>query len=600
MMMNISQTIRSIGKLLGLLNLYSPEHPIVEKALSDALNYIHLYLDEHPDLTIGVVERRLVVGDSPIEEIGLVGDEIVEALDRAGIDSITVVKGVSREEISLLCRAILAREPDIAEILEKEGGGHVRVNTVHYTRIKEGEIVSRGPGEEDTDWIELLQGNSLESMIWKVIARAIESPEDRKRVFSMIMREFEKDIEEKVKIATMELRMEKEQIAYDKERSEMVLSRVADGFIMVDEQGRVLMMNEPAERIFGKPLREQAGRHIAEGIGEEHMLALSKDLSSMMNRELGKEIEIEGRDETKRILRSSTAIVHSMEGKVVGMISVLSDVTREKELERLKQDFVSHVTHELRTPLVAIKQAVTLIMDGTAGVINEQQEKMLSVVRRNIERLSRFIDDLLDIQKIEAGRLIVHRKATDLRPIVDDVIQSLTPWAEGKGIVLTSLLPDDLPEVYADAERVNQILVNLVGNAIKFTAKGGKVTVKVSRPLVGEETERFLKVVVMDTGRGIAREDLDAIFEKFKQAGNKEPTDIKGSGLGLSIVKSLVELHGGRIWVESQLNVGSKFTFTLPIYSGSPDDRGDIDDRYAVASKKRGLLRRIGLIRNGN
>lgn len=593
---DISNIIKSMGKLFGLMNLYHYEHPAVEQALSDTMSRIHLYLSEHADLTIGTAEQKLVVGDIPIEKIGLVGAEVVEIFDKGGIDSITISKGVSKEEIRLLCRAILSGEPDIEGVLAKEGGFHVRVNSVHYTRIKDGEVVATESGEENTEWIGLLQGDSLDSMIWKVIVRAVKSPEDQKRVFSMIMKQLEKDIEEKVKIATMELQMEKRQIAYDKERSEMILSHVADGLVMVDDRGRILMMNETAERIFGKRLKEQAGRRITEGIGEEHMVALSKDLSSVMKEGLEKEMELEGMDETRRILKSSTALVHNREGKVVGMISVLSDITRQKELDRLKKDFVSHVTHELRTPLVAMKQAVTLIVDRTAGTINEQQEKMLQIVKRNVERLSKFINDLLDIQKIEAGRLVIHWEATDLRPLVDDVVQSLTPWAESQGIDLASALPDDLPEVYADADRVTQILTNLAGNAIKFTAKGGKVTIKASPPAGRDEMGHFLKVAVMDTGRGIAREDIDRIFEKFEQAGGKEATDIKGSGLGLSIVKSLVEMQGGKIWVESQLNVGSKFTFTLPVYSSSSDDDRKTEDKNAAPGKKRGLLQRIGLI----
>lgn len=273
---DIPNIIRSIGKLFGLMNLYSHNHPAVEQALSDTMSHIHLYLSEHPELTIGMAEQELVVGDIPVEEIGLVGAEVVEIFDKAGIDSITISDGVSKEEIRLLCRAILSREPDIAGVLAKEGGFHVRVNSVHYTRIKDGEVVATESGEEDTEWIGLLQGNSLESMIWKVIAKAVKSPEDQKRVFSMIMKQLENDIEEKVKIATMELQMEKRQIAYDKERSEMVLSHMAEGLVMVDDRGRILMMNETAERIFGKRLKEQAGRHITEGIGEEHMVALSK------------------------------------------------------------------------------------------------------------------------------------------------------------------------------------------------------------------------------------------------------------------------------------------------------------------------------------
>ena len=594
-MTDISAIIRSLGKLFGLINLYSADHPIIVQALNNTFDNVRQYLSANPELTIGTAEHKLVVGDKTVDEIGLLGSEIIDIFDKAGIDTITFLSGVTKDDIKNLVRVIASKEPEVERLLAESGVVNIRVNTVQYARIKDGETIASEAGKGDAEWINDLHGNGLEAMIWKVIAKAVKSPEDQKRVFSIIMEHLKKDIEEKVKIATMTLEMEKRQISHDKERTEMVMSRSSAGMVMVDDNGRILMMNDEAEKIFSKGLKDKAGRHITEGLGDEHMVVLSKDLSSVVGEDLEKEVELKGSDETKRVLKSSTALVHNIEGKVVGMISVLSDITKQRELDRLKKDFVTHVTHELRTPLVAVKQAVTLLVDKTAGSVSEQQEKMLQLIKRNIERLSKFINDLLDIQKIEAGRLAVHQEQANFRNIVNDVIQSLTPWAESQGVGFFTKVPDEIPDIYADGDRVIQILTNLVGNAVKFTGKGGRVSVNVSPPGSGNDTNKFLKCSVVDNGCGISRDDLDRIFEKFEQVGGRNATDIKGSGLGLSIVKSLVEMHGGKVWVESQVGVGSKFTFTLPLYTGSSDEYPERDDKGIFEEQKKGLLQRLGL-----
>lgn len=594
-MIEVKKIIRSIGKLLGLMNLYEHEHPAVEQALANTINMINQYLASEQELTIGVAENKIIIGDNHFEETGLMEMELIELMEKAGIGSFTIENGVLNSELRYLCRAIVSRQTDIDKFLAENGVIHIKVNNIHFTRVKDGEVIASEAGGEECSWVDELNKGSLESTLWKVISRSVKSPEDQKKVFSIIMNQLKDDIEGKVKIATMTLEMEKRQITFDKERTELVLSHVADGMIIVDDGGRILMMNDAAENIFGERFKDKAGKHITEGVGEGHMAVLSKDLSSAIHEGMDKEIELKAMDETQRVLKSSTALVHNTEGKVVGIISVLTDITKQKELERLKKDFVTHVTHELRTPLVAVKQAIFLLTDKTTGTINDQQEKMLHIVKRNIERLSKFINDLLEMQKIESGKLSVLQDETSIVAVVTDVVQSLSPWASNQGIELLIIPPDNLPRVYADADRVVQILTNLVGNAIKFTGKGGRISININSWKIKDEMSKFLKISVIDNGRGIAREDLDRIFEKFEQAGNKEPTDIKGSGLGLSIVKSLVEMHGGKIWVESQLGAGSKFTFTLPLYPETTEDMPVLAAKEnTTAGQKKGIWQRFG------
>ncbi len=596
--MNPDNIIRLLGKLLGLMGLYSPGHPVVDRTLSELIDNTNRYFSSNPELSIGIIEHKLVFEEMQVEDCGLIESEMINIFEKAGIDSVTLINGVTKEEMSFLCSTIVSCKHDMEKLLSDNGAVHIRVNRERYTKIKDGEIVASEKPGEDITWVDGLHGTSLDSMIWKVIGKAVKSPEDRKRIFAIIHEQLKAEMDDKVKAATMSLALGKRQITYDKERTEMVLSHVADGLIMVDEKGKILMMNDAAETIFGKRLLEKAGRPVTEGLGEGHMVALSKDLSSVMKDGMEKEIEVDGADETRHVLKSSTALVHNQDGKVVGMISVLSDITKLKELDRLKRDFVSHVTHELRTPLVAVKQAVTIVLDKTAGTINEKQERMLEVVKRNIERLSKFINDILDLQKIEAGKLTVNRQSVDIGNPVNDVVQSLTPWAISRDITLSASVPDDLPDVYADADRVIQILTNLTGNAVKFTPKGGKVIINLIPPGIKGDTSQPLKLSVIDTGRGIAKDDIDRIFEKFEQAGGREATDVRGSGLGLSIVKSLVEMHDGKIWVESQPGAGSKFTFTLPFYREGDTEEVTSEVKNDSTQKKKGLLNRLRLVRS--
>ena len=228
-----------------------------------------------------------------------------------------------------------------------------------------------------------------------------------------------------------------------------------------------------------------------------------------------------------------------------------------QEVDRLKDDFVSNVSHELRTPLTSIKGSTDNMLDGITGALNTKQTRYLNRIKSNVDRLSRLINDLLDLSRVEAGRLQINPMKISIGEIGRDIVENLRQVAEEKGI---ALYLEEGPQVMAqaDPDRVYQILLNLVINAIKFTPSGGQVEVKVV------PDGKFLRTVVRDTGEGIPPDQVDTIFEKFHQVGGTF-AGRRGAGLGLSISKRLVELHGGRIWVESEEGEGSEFLFTLPV-----------------------------------
>jgi signal transduction histidine kinase len=290
--------------------------------------------------------------------------------------------------------------------------------------------------------------------------------------------------------------------------------------------------------------------------------------------------------------REIEELTQTLELKVAARTLELSEANKELEasqeklraLDRLKSDFVSNVSHELRTPLATIRVSVENLLDGLAGEVNPVLQRSLTRVRDNADRLTRLINDLLDLSRIESGRVEVHLAPVPVLPIIQDVIEGFRGMAAEKGLAIAQT-PDCEPLVaLADRDKLHQVLVNLVGNAVKFTPARGSVTVAAhrveqstgqgvdssepvdsltSRPV--DSPRGWAEVSVEDTGEGIPLDQLDAVFDKFYQVRHDNHRKTPGTGLGLAIAKSLVELQGGRIWAESEVGHGSRFAFTLPL-----------------------------------
>ena len=231
-------------------------------------------------------------------------------------------------------------------------------------------------------------------------------------------------------------------------------------------------------------------------------------------------------------------------------------------LDEMKTSFLLHASHELRTPLTALRSMIQLIRDGKAGTITDQQEEFLSIARTNIDHLANIVNDLLDLSRIESGRMELNLAPLDLEGLVGYIHTLLLPQAEEKSIRLTCDVPDDLPMVWGDREKVERIMMNLVGNAFKFTPEGGIVCI--SAGTFGEDGKNAV-VSVRDSGIGIPKDQLANVFERFYQVKGADNGKGNGIGIGLAITKGLVEAHQGTIWVESEVGKGSQFVFTLPI-----------------------------------
>lgn len=241
-----------------------------------------------------------------------------------------------------------------------------------------------------------------------------------------------------------------------------------------------------------------------------------------------------------------------------------------RKLDHVKSNFLSMVSHELRTPLSAIKEGVALVLDQTAGIINEKQNKYLSIVKRNIDRLANLINDLLDLSKMESGKMQMIKGPVDIRELAEHVCTTFEKLAEKKQISIAMEMPDGLPKVFADHDKTSSVLTNLLSNAVKFTPEGGQIFMRASRYT---EDPNFVFVSVTDTGIGIAEEDKPKLFAKFQQLGDTISRQEGGTGLGLAICKEIIQLQGGAIWFESKKEKGSTFCFTLPIVGGKTQQK---------------------------
>jgi signal transduction histidine kinase len=231
-----------------------------------------------------------------------------------------------------------------------------------------------------------------------------------------------------------------------------------------------------------------------------------------------------------------------------------------KTMYEVQREFTSTVSHELRTPLASIKTAIDLVVKKTLGNINKEQEEVLWRAKKNVDRLKRLIDDILDLTKMESGKLQMSFIQNDIHLSIQEVVEAQRDVAKSRNLYLKTALDPHIPRVPFDADRIVQVLNNLVGNAIKFTKQGG-ITIKT----INNFKEGFIAVKVIDTGKGIAEDDLPKLFRKFHQIESAEENEEGGTGLGLAICKEIIARHGGEIWVESELDKGTEFNFILPI-----------------------------------
>jgi len=231
-----------------------------------------------------------------------------------------------------------------------------------------------------------------------------------------------------------------------------------------------------------------------------------------------------------------------------------------KAMYEMQKEFTSTVSHELRTPLASIKTAIDLVNKGIVGEINKEQEEVLGRAQNNVDRLKRLIDDILDLTKMESGKLQLNFMMNDIHQVIGEVAKAQKDVAKSRGLFIKTELDALVPKILFDSDRIIQVLNNLLGNAIKFTKQGGVIITTQDK-----SKENHIVVSIKDTGKGIAEKDLSKLFQKFQQIESVETNEEGGTGLGLVICKEIISRHGGKIWVESKPGEGSTFKFILPL-----------------------------------
>lgn len=340
-------------------------------------------------------------------------------------------------------------------------------------------------------------------------------------------------------------------LAEERSRLRTVLDCLADGVLVSNRDGRLALFNPAALQLLGLTQVPAIGTAVGGLLGEGRLAELIA--AGPRDAIVAREVPI-----GERTLLASVAPVVDESGQVLGTVTLLRDITAAKTLDKLKSQFVSMTSHELRTPLAAVQTYLDTLLEGFAGDLAEEQRAIIERCSQRVGALVSLVDDLLDVSRLESGRVERQIVVLDVAQVVGEVIELLRAAAEERGVALHADIPAALPALEMDREDLVRVLTNLVGNAIKYNRPQGRVTVR------ARDEGYYLRIEVEDTGLGIPREALPQLFSEFFRVKRPETAGITGTGLGLAIVKRTVEYYKGRVEVASELGVGSTFTVYLP------------------------------------
>ncbi len=376
-----------------------------------------------------------------------------------------------------------------------------------------------------------------------------------------------RQLQERVDFANAELREAYRRLEERKAEIETLIAQTASIVIATDEEGKIVLFNRAAEEALGVPATRAVGHDVFSVVPEPAILALfAEQLEDADDGHVVREVEL--RDGRPRIFRASLALVRGPSGEIVGKSLVMTDITELKELDRLKTDLISFVAHELRNPISVISGMAALALRRLGRGEAESARGLMEHIDKAARRMERLVESFLNLSRLEAGKPLEFNiepiDAARLKEMIEQTI-AIEPRATAQHRFEVQV-PDDLPPVLADAEKLECVLGNLIGNAVKYSPDGGLVAVRVRR----QDGELLFEV--SDEGIGIAPEELPHIFEKFRRARQAGAGAISGAGVGLYLTKRLLEGMGGRIWIESEQGKGTTAYFTLPLAGGDGDE----------------------------
>ncbi|MEW6494723.1 MAG: ATP-binding protein [Cyanobacteriota bacterium] len=361
----------------------------------------------------------------------------------------------------------------------------------------------------------------------------------------------------------------------EKQRSEAIISSITDGIVVVDADSQIIAINPKAAQILNTSPQLAQGKHFFEVFDNRELYdrikttAIEGNIPQLSEEQSILSIQDENRTQYYKF---SITPVKTEDDQMLGVVLLLQDVTKLKELDQLKTQFVMTASHELRTPLTSMAMSIDLLMESATEKLSQKEQELLEAAQEDVQRLRTLVNDLLDLGKIESGRMEMAFESVKVEFLVEKAIALFSVQAVEKGVKLTPLIPEDTLTVKADANKIIWVLTNLIANALRYTDTGGHIRVTSS------SLTDFAVVSVTDDGPGIPLDYQARIFDKFVQVQTNK--DVGGSGLGLAICKEIVKAHGGTIWVDSTPGSGSTFTFTLPMVAtqATQHPKGEITD----------------------
>ncbi|MCL5069607.1 MAG: cell wall metabolism sensor histidine kinase WalK, partial [Actinobacteria bacterium] len=351
------------------------------------------------------------------------------------------------------------------------------------------------------------------------------------------------------------------QLMKEKQKVETIVESISDGVIVTGAENRILLINKAAEKIFNIKESEAIKKDFLEIIKNDDLLNYINDIKIKRIFSIDNYLDIKiKRKGVLEYFRAIAKAITNIEGEGVGVVTLLQNITKLKEVDKLKSEFISSISHELRTPITSVIMATEILDKEIPGQLNAEQKKMTKIILEDGNRLKELINDILDLSRLESGKITFNLKPNNLRDIADSAIKLFEIQKKETDIEIINAIDKKLPGVLADFSKISEVFTNLIANSINYKNKDRKLKITIS----AKEADDVMVISFSDNGRGISEEDQKKIFDRFVRVDETEAYEsIAGTGLGLAISKDIINKHGGKIWVESRLSRGTTFYITL-------------------------------------
>lgn len=465
------------------------------------------------------------------------------------------------EETKDACRSLQNLNQE-GMILRKDAAHSISTSASYYTIIVSGATILIGLA------IAIYLTNKIVSPVYDLIDKTRKIAEgDYKQQLDINGRDEIAELAQEFNIMAKKLQsfdqLNVKKLMDEKQKAEAIVESINDGIIVTSDEHKLLLVNRAAETALGIREKDVLNKHFLEVIKREDIFNIINKVKSTDSMEhYRKYTDITVNNESgKKHYRMNVTQIRTRDGENIGFITLLQDITKLKEVDQIKSDFISTVSHEFRTPLTSIGMGVGLLLDETPGTINDDQKELLEVIQEDGDRLKNLVSDLLDLSRIESGKVQMNFESYSIKDITENASKPFHMIAKDKKIDIQIDIRDEISKVKADFNKISLVLTNLIGNAIKHTPTDGTGKIVIS----ARETANKMLICVSDNGKGIPEDYQQKIFEKFIQVKDDNGETPGGTGLGLAISKEIVNAHGGEIWVKSQLGEGSTFYFTLSL-----------------------------------